>query len=77
VAAYDALGLIGDGRYLVAVGNPGGDELDLFGNHGRELAVIDTRDGSIVAIQRRLVLRLGGSPTVLPPGAPVLAAPPG
>jgi hypothetical protein len=77
VAAYDALGLIGDGRYLVAVGNPGGDELDLFGNHGRELAVIDTRDGSIVAIQRRLVLRLGGSPTVLPPGPPVPAAPPG
>jgi hypothetical protein len=70
VAAYDSLALTPNGRYLLAMGNPGGKELDLFGNHGRELALIDPTDGSTIAILRRLVLQLGGSPELLPPPPP-------
>ena len=66
VAAYQSLALAPGQRYVLALGGPGPSEVGTFGNHGPELVIHDIADGSVVAVHRELVLRLGGMPTFLP-----------
>ncbi|HEY2916964.1 MAG TPA: hypothetical protein VGI98_07100 [Candidatus Limnocylindrales bacterium] len=77
IAAYQALGLSPDGGFLIGIGAPSSSELATYGNHGPQLVLHDPDDGSVIEIQRSLVLRLGGTPSLLPPAIPDPAAPPG
>jgi len=70
IAAYQSLGLSPDGSYLVGIGNPSTYEINQYGDHGPQLVLHDPADGSVLEIQRSLVLRLGGMPYLLPAGPP-------
>lgn len=70
VAAYQELALSPDGGFLVGVGQPSSSELAQYGNHGPQLVLHDPGDGSVIAIHRSLVLRLGGMPYLLPAPPP-------
>jgi hypothetical protein len=65
---YESIGLAAGGHLLVGVGSASAEEQSIFGNHGTQLAVQLTTDGSIIAIDRQLVLQLGGDPFLLPAG---------
>jgi hypothetical protein len=71
LASYQSIALSANGRYVLALGNPGPAESRVFGNHGPELVIHDPSDGSAVAIMRSLVLRFGDTPGLLPAGPPV------
>jgi hypothetical protein len=65
---YESIGLAAGGHLLVGVGSASAEEQSVFGNHGPELAVHLTSDGSLIAIDRQLILQLGGMPFLLPAG---------
>ncbi|HXI46788.1 MAG TPA: hypothetical protein VNH13_10840, partial [Candidatus Acidoferrales bacterium] len=65
---YESIGLAAGGHLLVGVGSASTEERSVFGNHGPALAVHLTTDGSVIAIDRQLVLQLGGDPFLLPAG---------